>query len=168
MAKYAICLPDTPNHPGSLCKVVDGGDAEIISTMGNDGLTAYKKIEITDTEYLNIIKETHTFEKYNSDDTYVIYDNAVNDNHHPGTFTREQIEDWIEGDISIIDRWLVGKIGENHSQRSVWTGYKQDLQNIDLDALNLTYPTSKTPQCLVEDAGGTPRNPGLQVPLKKE
>ncbi len=46
---------------------------------------------------------------------------------------------------------------------------KQLLQNIDLDALNLTYPDcNKTPPQLVEDAGGTPKNPGLQVPLKKE
>jgi len=163
MAKYAICLPDTPNHPGTLCKVVDGGDAEILSMMGNDGLTAYKKIEITDAEYLGIVKETHTFEKYNSDNTYVVYDNAVNDNDHPGTFTRAQIEEWIEGDISIIDRWLKER-SESHPERSVWTDYKQTLQNIDLDALNLTYPTNKTPQQLVEDAGGTPKNPGLQVP----
>ena len=168
MAKYAICLPDTPNYPGVLCKVVDGGDAEILAMMGNDGLMAYKKIEITDAEYLNIVKETHTFEKNNSDGTYVVYDNSVSDNDHPGTFTRAQIEEWIEGDISIIDRWLDGKIAQGHSQRSVWTDYKQALQNIDLDALNLTYPTNKTPQQLDEDAGGTPKNPGLQVPLKKE
>ena len=163
MAKYAICLPDTPNHSGTLCKVVDGGDAEILAMMGNNGLETYKKIEITDAEYLNIVKETHTFEKYNSDGTYVIHDNSVSDNDHPGTFTRAQIEEWIEGDISIIDLWLKER-SESHPERSVWTAYKQTLQNIDLDALNLTYPTNKTPQQLVEDAGGTPKNPGLQVP----
>ena len=168
MAKYAICLPDVPNKAGVLCKVVDGGDAEILSMMGDNGLFAYKKIEITDAEYLGIVKETHTFDKYNSDGTYVVHDNSVDDNHYINTYTRAQIEDWIEGDIKIIDRWLDGRVAEGHSQRSVWTDYKQTLQNIDLDALNLTYPTSKTPQCLVEDAGGTPRNPGLQVPLKKE
>ena len=163
MAKYAICLPDVPNKAGVLCKVVDGGDAEILSMMGDNGLFAYKKIEITDAEYLNIVKETHTFEKYNSDGTYVIYDNSLSDNDHPGTFTRAQIEEWIEGDISIIDLWLKER-SESHPERSVWTAYKQTLQNIDLDALNLTYPTNKTPQQLVEDAGGTPKNPGLQVP----
>ena len=163
MAKYAICLPDTPNHPGVLCKVVDGGDPEILAMMGDNGLVTYKKIEITDAEYLGIVKETHTFEKYNSDGTYVIYDNSVSDNDHPGTFTRAQIEEWIEGDITIIDSWLKER-SESHPERSVWTAYKQTLQNIDLDALNLTYPTNKTPQQLVEDAGGTPKNPGLQVP----
>jgi hypothetical protein len=133
-------------------QIIHGGKSDTVNT-----------VEITDAEYLNIVKETHTFEKYNSDGTYVIYDNSLSDNDHPGTFTRAQIEEWIEGDISIIDLWLKER-SESHPERSVWTAYKQTLQNIDLDALNLTYPTNKTPQQLVEDAGGTPKNPGLQVP----
>jgi len=165
MAKYAICLPENFNNEGVLCKVVDGGNTEILAMMGDNGLNpeTYNKIVITDEEYAGIVKETHTFGHINPDNSYVVHDNSSDDNEHVGTFTRAQIEDWIEGDISIIDRWLRNRKAD-HSERPVWTAYKQTLQNIDLDALNLTYPTNKTPGQLVEDAGGTPRNPGLQVP----
>ncbi len=72
MAKYAICLPDTPNYPGVLCKIVDGGDAEKLAIMGGNALVAYKHVEITDAEFSGLLKETHTFDWYNSDDSYVI------------------------------------------------------------------------------------------------
>lgn len=165
MAKWAICLPETYNQNGVLCKVVDGGDAEILAMMGDNGLLpeTYNRIEITDAEYAGLVKETHTFGHINEDNSYVVYDNSSSDNEVAGSFTRAQLEDWIEGDISIIDRWFISR-GESHPERSVWETYKQALQNIDLDALNLTYPTNKTPGQLVEDAGGTPKNPGLQVP----
>ena len=90
MAKYAICLPETYNQNGVLCKVVDGGDAEILAMMGDNGLLpeTYNRIVITDEEYAGIVKETHTFGHINKDNSYVVYDNSSGDNEVLGSFTK--------------------------------------------------------------------------------
>tara|TARA_R100001126_G_C4852839_1_gene162897 strand:- start:72 stop:575 length:504 start_codon:yes stop_codon:yes gene_type:complete len=163
MAKWAICIADANNQGGSLCRIVDGGDAEKLAIMGDNGLVAYKHVEITDAEFAGLLKSTHTFDWYNNDSYQITEDANDSNSNEAGRETKELLQESIDGEIEMINNWI--NYRPNHPDKSIWESYKTLLQNINLDALNLTFPEcTKTPAQLVEDAGGTPRNPALELP----